>query len=156
MLLRLVGPVKAVEIGRHLDSGVAVQGRTRRNAIVDLDRKLRLLERFIEIGERQKGKWMIGAEEERELQIDQAQVLSASPAKRGAEAIKCLSGTRLNVGNEWRQFLACLEFVHRLDHERMAWQRFVEGLENRHGLFGRAVARNPTAVSLHDAQGRGV
>ncbi len=70
MLLRLVSAVKAVKIGGHLDGSVAVQGRTWRNAIVDLDRKLRFLERFIEIGERQQSKRMIGAEEERELQID--------------------------------------------------------------------------------------
>src|SRR5262249_58629511 len=41
MLLRLVSAVKAVEIGGHLDGSVAMQGSTRRNAIVDLDRKLR-------------------------------------------------------------------------------------------------------------------
>src|SRR5262245_46740710 len=108
MFLRLVGPVQAIEIGRHLDRSVAVQGRTRRHTIVDLDRKLRFLERFIEIGKRQQCKRMIGDEEERKLQIHQAQVLTASPAKRCAEAIKCLSGTGLNVGNQCGNFSPAL------------------------------------------------
>jgi len=44
-----------------------MQWRTGGNTIIDLDRQLRLLERLIEIGERQQRKRMAGGEEERQL-----------------------------------------------------------------------------------------
>ena len=54
MLLRLVGAIEAIEIGGHLDGGIAMQRRSRRNAFIDLDRQLRLLQQLVKIGERQQ------------------------------------------------------------------------------------------------------
>src|SRR5262245_33338784 len=116
MLLGLVGALETVEIGGHLNGGVAVQWRTGRNTIVDLDRKFRFLERLIQIGKREQRQRVAGAQEKRQLQVDQAKIFSAAPAERGAKAIERFSGAELCVGNERRQFLSRLELVHRLNH----------------------------------------
>ena len=81
MLLRLVGPIEAVEIGGQLYGRVAMQRRVRRNAFIDLDRKLRLLQGFIKIGKREKCQRVRWSEKQRKLEIDQAQVLAAAAAE---------------------------------------------------------------------------
>ena len=156
MLLRLVGAVERIEIGRHLDRGIAMQRRIRRNALIDLDRQLRLLERFIKIGEREQRQRMVGREIERKLQIDQAEILAAAAAERGAEPVERFGGAGLRRRRQRRQFLAGLELVHRLDHQRMARQHLVEGLEDVERFLGRAVARQPAAIGLDHAQRGGI
>ena len=156
VLLRLVRAVERIEIGRHLDCGVAMQRRIRRNALVGLDRQFRLLERFIEIGEREQRQRMVGLERERQLQIDQAEILAAAAAERGAEAVERFGGAGLRIRYQRRQFLAGLELVHRLDHQRMARQRLVEGLENAERFLARSVARQPAAIGLDHAQRGGI
>ena len=93
--LRLVGALERVEIDRELDLGVALERRGRRDALVDLDRELRLLHRLVEIGERQQRQRVVRREIERELQIDEPEVLAAAPAERRTEAVEHLGGAGL-------------------------------------------------------------
>ena len=155
-LLGLVGAVERVEIDRQLDLGVAPQRRTRRHALVDLDRELRLLHLLVEIGERQQRERLVRREIERELQIDEAEVLAAAAAERGAEAVEHLGGAGLRRVDQRRQLLARLEAVHRLDDQRMARQLLVERLEDLQRLVLAAVARQPGAIGLDEAQRGGV
>ncbi len=99
VLLRLVRAVERIEIGRHLDRGIAMQRRIRRNALIDLDRQLRLLERFVEIGEREQRQRMVGREIERKLEIDQAEILAAAAAERGAEPVERFGGAGLRASS---------------------------------------------------------
>ena len=94
-LLGLVGLVERVEIDRELDLGVAPQRRILRHALVDLDRKLRVLHLLVEIGERQQRQRLIGREIERELQIDEPEILAAAAAERGAEPVQHFGGAGL-------------------------------------------------------------
>ena len=83
MLLGLVGAIEAVEIGRHLDRGVAMQRRRRGHSLIDLDRELGLFQPLVKIGEREQRQRMIRREVKRELQIDEAR---SSPPRRPSEA----------------------------------------------------------------------
>ena len=139
VLLRFVGTVEAVEVGGHLNGGIAVQRRVRRNAFVNLDRKLGLLQRLIKIGERKKRQRMCRGEKQRELEIDQTEILAATATERGAESVERFSATGLRVRNKRWQFLASLELVHCFDHERMTRQRLVESLEDRQRFLRRAI-----------------
>jgi hypothetical protein len=49
---------------------------------------------------------MIGLEIERELQIDQREVLAAAARQRGADAVERLGGARLGGIDQRRQLLA--------------------------------------------------
>ena len=102
MLLRLVGAVERVEIGGHLDRGVAVERRRRRDALVGLDGELGLLQRLVEIGERQERQRMIGREGKRELEIDETEILAAAPSKRRAKPVQRLRGAALRIVDEGR------------------------------------------------------
>ena len=155
-LLGLVGAVERVEIDRELDLGVAPQRRIARHALVDLDRELRVLHLLVEVGERQQRERLVGREIERELQIDQAQVLAAAAAERGAEPVEHLGGAGLRRVDQRRQLLAVLDAFHRLDDQRMARQLGVEGLEHLERLVLLAVARQPRAIGLDQAQRGGV
>src|SRR5580765_6130900 len=95
---------------------------------------------------------MTGNKEERQLQINETQVFSAAASQRGAEPVQSLAGSGLRVRHERRQFFASLELTHRFENKRMTRQRFVERLENRQRFFRRAVARDPAAIGLDDAQ----
>src|SRR5262249_6385885 len=77
LLLALGGTLETVENGGHLNGGVAVQWRTGRNTIVDLDRKFRFLERLIQTGKREQRQRVAGAQEKRQLQVGQAKIFSA-------------------------------------------------------------------------------
>ena len=92
---RLVAAVGGVEIGGELDLRVALQRRIGRHPLIDLDRHRRLLHRLIEIGERQQRQRMVGLQIERELQIDQRQILAAAAGQRRADAVQRLGGAGL-------------------------------------------------------------
>ena len=156
VLLCLVRLVERIEIGRHLDGGVAMQRRTRRHALIDLDRQFRLLQRFIKIGEREQGQRMVGRQIERELQIDEREILAAAAAERGADAVQRFAAAGLRARHQQRQFLTGLELLDRLRHQRVTRQHLVEGFEDRQRVFRRLIARGPTAVSFDHPQRRGV
>ena len=123
---RLVAAVGGVEIGGKLDLRVALERRTRRHALVDLDRHLRLLHGLIEIGERQQRQRMIGLQIERELQIDQRQILAAAAGQRGADAVQRLGRAGLRRIDQRRQLLAGLGVAQAFLHQRMPRQLLVE------------------------------
>src|SRR5713101_5150811 len=90
-----IAALGGVEVGSQLNLRVALQRRTRRHALVDLDRHRRLLHRLIEIGQRQQRQRMIGVEVQRELQIDQREILAAAARQRRADAVQRLGGAGL-------------------------------------------------------------
>ena len=73
-----------VEIGRELDLRVALEQRIGRHPLIGLDGELRTLDRLVEVAERQQRQRMRRLEVERELQVDQRQVLTrrAGSARR--------------------------------------------------------------------------
>ena len=87
-------------------AALRAQRRRRRNALIGLDRQLRLFQQLIEIGERQQRQRMVGLEIERKLQIDQRQILAAAAAERGAEPVQRFGGAGLREFDQRRQFLA--------------------------------------------------
>ena len=95
MLLGFVRPVEGVEIDRKLNEGVAVERRVRRHPLIRLERELRLLHRLVKIGQREQRHRMGRREIERELQIDEADILAPAPSERGAETIQHLGRARL-------------------------------------------------------------
>src|SRR5581483_3951177 len=125
---RLVAAVGTVEISGELDLRIALQRRVRGNAFIDLDRHLRLLHRFIEIGEREQCQRMIGLEVERKLQIDQREILATAARQRGTDAVKRLGRTGLRRINQRRQLLAGLGVAQALLDQRMARKLLVESL----------------------------
>ena len=147
--LGLVGALERVEIDRQLDLGVAAQRRIRRHALIDLDRELRLLHLLVEVGEREQRQRMVRREIERELQIDEAEVLAAAAAERRAEAVEHLGGAGLR---RCRRAAAArrprLEIVHRVDDQRMARQHLVERLVDLQRLFLVADCATAAAVGL--------
>ena len=70
---------------------------------------------------------MVRREIERELQIDEAEILAAPAAERGTEPVQRFGGAGLRIVDQQRQLLAGLEVVHRLGDQRMTRQRLVEG-----------------------------
>ena len=128
--LGLVGAIERVEIERHLDLRIALQRRGQRHPLVGLDREFGLLHRLVEVGERQQRQRMRRREIERELQIDEAEILAAAAAERGAEPVEHFGGARLRGVDQERQLLAGLEVADRLGDQRMARQRLVEGRED--------------------------
>src|SRR5205085_196502 len=100
--LRLVGAFQAIETERALDLRIALHWRGRRQPIIDIDRQLDLLDRFIEIGERQQRHRVRRREIKRKLEIDEAEILAAAPSERRAETLERLGGARLGRINEQR------------------------------------------------------
>ena len=125
---RLVAAVGGVEIGGELDLRIALQRRTGRHALIDLDRHLRLLHQLVEIGERQQRQRMIGLQIQRELQIDQRQILAAAAGQRCADAVQRLGRAGLRRIDQRRQLLAGLGLAQAFLHQRMPRQLLVEGL----------------------------
>ena len=76
-----------IEIGRHLDRGIAVERRRGRNALVHIDRQIGLLDRFIKIRKRQQRQRMVRREMQRKLQIHETEIFTTTPTERRAEAL---------------------------------------------------------------------
>ena len=151
---RLVAAVGGVEIGGKLDLRVALERRTGRHALVDLDRHLGLLHGLIEIGERQQRQRMIGLQVERELQIDQRQVLAAAAGQRGADAVQRLGRAGLRRIDQRRQLLAGLGVAQPFLHQRMPRQLLVERFVNAGRRRAILVARQPARIGVGHAQHR--
>ncbi len=153
-LLGLVGAIERIEIGGDLDVRVAPQRRRRRNAVVYLDRQLGLLERLVEVGERQQRHRVRRLEIERKLQIDQRQIFAAAASDRGAEAVQRFGGAGLRGIDQRRQFLAGRDFLHFLHDHRMIGHRFIELLIDLERVILAAVARQEAAIGFDGAQRR--
>ena len=121
-LLGFVGTIERVEVGRHLDLGVARQRRTRRHALIGLDREIGLFQLLVEVAERQQRHRLRRLEIKRELQIDQRKVLAAAAADRGPEPVERLGGAGLSEFDERRQLLAFADRLHLVVDDRMVRQ----------------------------------
>ncbi|MGY3108927.1 hypothetical protein ACVWW7_005554 [Bradyrhizobium sp. LM6.9] len=149
---RLVGAVGGIQIDGELDLRVALERRGRRHPLIDLDRHLRPLHRFIEIGEREQRQGMAGLEVERELEIDQRQILAAAAGQRGANAVERFGGAGLRGIGQRRHLLAGLGLAQAFHDQRMAGELLVERLVDG-GRGGRVlVARQPARIGLGDTQ----
>src|SRR5262245_21917502 len=97
---------------------------------------------------------MRGREIKRELQVNESEILSAAPAKRGAESIEHLGSPRLRrVDHQW-ELLAGLELIQRVDDEWMARQRLLERGEDFQSFVGISLSREKASVRLDHAQRR--
>ena len=94
---------------------------------------------------------MVRREVERELQIDEADLLAAPPERR-ADGVERLGGAGLRRVDQRRDPPPGLDFPDRFSHQRMARQRFVERLEDLQGLVPVAQARELAAIGLRDPQ----
>ena len=81
---RRVGAVERIQVERELDLRIAVKRRSQRHPLVGLVGQFRLLHRLVEVAERKQSERMRRREIERELQIDEAEILAAAPSKRGS------------------------------------------------------------------------
>src|SRR5262249_55024339 len=114
------------------------------------------VQRVEEVARQRRGQGRGGREKEGELKVNQAEILPAAPAERGAESIEHLGSPRLRrVDQQW-EFLAGLDLVHRLDDEWMAGQRFLERGENFQGFVRIPLSREEACISLDHAQRRGI
>ncbi len=154
--LRLVGLVQAVEVERHLDLGIARERRVQRHALIDLVGELRLLHRLVEVAKREQRERMLRHQIERELQIDQPEILAAAAAERGAEPIEHLGRPGLRGIDHDRQLLASVDVVDCLDDQRMARQRLLECREHLQRVSVVALAGEEAAIALHHPQRGGV
>ena len=151
---RFVAAVHTVEIGGELNLRVALQRRSRRHTLVDLDRHLRLLDRLVEIGERQQCERMVRRKMERQLQIDQREIFAAAPDQRGADAVERLGAAGLCGIDQRRHLLAGPGFAQAFLNQRMARELLVERLVDRGRLCIALVARQPARIGLRHAQHR--
>src|SRR5262249_59678191 len=104
----------------------AVEWRIQQHPFIGFVGEVRLLQRIVEVAERKQGERMRWREVERKLQVDEADILSSLPSKRGAEPMEHLGGTGLGRVHHQGELLAGLELVGRFDDQRMARQNFVE------------------------------
>ena len=95
---------------------------------------------------------MVRLEIERELEIGEAEILSAAAAERGTDAVQHFGGAGLRILDQRRQFLAVLDLFHLCRHERMTRQRLFEGSKDFERLVLGAVARQEAAISFDDPQ----
>ena len=95
---------------------------------------------------------MIGREVQRELQIDQREILAAAAGQRRADAVKRLGGAGLRRIDQRRQLLAGLGFAQAFQHQRMPRQLLVEGLVDRRRRRLVLVARQPARIVVGHAQ----
>ena len=151
---RLVAAIGGVEVDGELDLRIAPQRRVGRHALIDLDRHRRLLHRFIEIGQRQQRQRMIGRKIQRELQIDQREVLAATARQRCADPVKRLGGAGLRRIDQRRQFLASLGLAQAFQYQRMPRELLVERLIDRRRRCRVLVARQPARIVVGHAQHR--
>ena len=132
ILIASLAAVGGVEIGGELDLRVALQRRVRRHALVDLDRHLRLLHGLVEIGERQQRQRMVGLQIQRELQIDQRQILAAARVSAALMPQQRLGGAGLrHESTSGGSFLPALVSRRAFQHQRMPRQLLVERLVDR-------------------------
>src|SRR6266511_4071957 len=97
---------------------------------------------------------MRGREIERQLQVNEPEILAATAAERGAEPIEHFGGARLRRVHHHGQLLSRLELVDGLDDQRMARQGFVERGKYLQRVSCVSLSREKTPVSLHHAQRR--
>ena len=95
---------------------------------------------------------MIGVEVQRELQIDQREILAAAARQRRADAIERLGGASLRRIDQRRQLLAGLGFTQAFLDQRMARELLVEGLVDAGCRRLVLVARQPARIGVGHPQ----
>src|SRR5262249_57402539 len=91
---------------------------------------------------------------ERELQIDEAEMLAPAPSKRGTEPVEHLGGARLRRVDHQGKLFAGIELAGRFDDQRMARQSFLERGENLQRVSVVSLPGEKTSIALHHAQRR--
>ena len=94
------------EIDGDLDVGVAAQRQVLGDPLINLDRQRVVLLALVDVREREQREPMLRHQIERELQIDETDVVAAPASERGAEAVEHLGGAGLGGIDERRQFVA--------------------------------------------------
>ncbi len=97
---------------------------------------------------------MVGLQIERELQIDQRQILAAAAGQRGADAVQRLGRAGLRRIDQRRQLLAGLGVAQPFLHQRMPRQLLVERFVNAGRRRAVLVARQPARIGVGHAQHR--
>src|SRR5579875_1277385 len=122
------------------------------DALIGLDREIRLFQRLVKIAQRDQRQRLVGREIERKLQIDEPQILPAATPERRAEAVERLRRTGLRAADRRRKSFALPEPLHGLDPQRMVRKLLVEGFVHGPGFLRRMIAPQPTGVGFNDAQ----
>src|SRR5260370_25482498 len=122
--------MERIKVERELDLRIAVKRRSQRHPLVGLVGQFRLLHRLVEVAERKQSERMRGREIERELQVDEPEILAPAPAKRGTEPVEHLGGARLRRVDPPGKLLARLDLAGRFDDQRVARQSFLDRGEN--------------------------
>src|SRR6516164_6507130 len=91
---------------------------------------------------------------ERELQIDEPEILAPAPSKRGTEPVEYLGGARLRRVDHQGELLAGVELAGRFDDQRVARQSFLERGENLQRISVVSLPRKKASIALHYAQRR--
>ena len=94
----------------------------------------------------------MGGEIQRELQIDQREILAAAARQRCADAVKRFSGAGLRRIHQRRQLLAGLGLAQAFQHQRMSRELLVKCLVNSPRRRIILVARQPARISIGHAQ----
>ena len=97
---------------------------------------------------------MVGLQVERELQVDQRQVLAAAAGQCCADAVQRLGRAGLRRIDQRRQLLAGPGVAQPFLHQRMPWQLLVERLVNGGRRRAVLVARQPARIGVGHAQHR--
>ena len=97
---------------------------------------------------------MVGGEVQRELQIDQCEILAAAPRQRCADAVKRFGCPALRRIHQRRQLLAGLGLAQAFQYQRMPRELLVECLVNSLGRDTILVARQPARMGFGHAQHR--
>src|SRR5262245_51190167 len=108
MLLRVVGPVETIEITGHLDRGISVQRRTGRNALVDLDRELGLLERFIKVANQKQASGRMGLKNHGQWRKAHPGTSAAAPADQSPKPVNPFGGPGRGVATSGGSFSPAL------------------------------------------------
>ena len=95
---------------------------------------------------------MIGLQIQRELQIDQRQILAAAAGERCADAVQRLGRAGLCRIDQRRQLLAGLGLAQAFLHQRVPRQLLVEGLVDAGRRRAVLVARQPARIGVGNAK----
>src|SRR5262249_2067420 len=136
------------------DLRIAVKRRSQRHPLVGLVGQFRLLHCLVEVAKRKQSERMRRRKIERELQIDEPEILAPAPSKGGTEPVEHLGAARLRRVDHQGKLLAGVELVGRLDDQRMARQSFLERGENLQRVSVVSLPGEKTSIALHDAQRR--
>ena len=118
--LGFVGPLERVEVERLADLDRGLQRAALGDAVVGGDGIAELLGRLVAAGERGQGERLLRRDEQRHLQIDDAEADAAFTGQGFAQAIEHLGQTLCRIGDQQAQPLSGIEAIAQVAGERMA------------------------------------